>query len=73
MNLDKISSLLCFAFQDEGPFQIKLVFDGGTEETLLTREEIKTCSDSEFCQSLDFSKRISNRRWRDRGSNDRRN
>jgi hypothetical protein len=68
MNVNKIETLLCFAFQhSDGPFNIEYSFDGGKEFVSLNKETIKVLSDQEFVHFIKLDDRNNNeRRWRDR-------
>ena len=66
MNLDKIETLLCFAFQSGDIFNIKIEFEGGVEYCRLSKEEIKICSNSEWCKFISISEPKKERRWRQR-------
>lgn len=74
MNLSKIDISLCLAFQaSEGPFDVLIHVDDIVDEASLTKEEIGVLSNQEFLNFVEMSNRIlTDRRWRDRGTEERR-
>ena len=65
--LTKLNLPLAFAMQQHDRLFCVIIFEEGTsEEAILSREEIKACLESEFCQNIILSRRIETRRWEDR-------
>lgn len=73
MNITRLSIMLCLALQvSDGPYLVLINFDGGQEEALVTKEELQVLSNQEFVLSIETSRRLDDRRWRDRKERERR-
>ena len=73
MNLDKLTHLLCLAFQcSDGPFQIKVSYSDHDEWASLSKEEIKNLSDQQDIKQIDICNPGKDRRWHQRLGDDRR-
>lgn len=75
VDLSKLDSLLCFAFQhSNGPFDVVITKKDNFNYVLLTKQDILDISDQEDIISIKLAERITtkSRRWRKRGLSDRR-
>lgn len=79
MNINKLSVMLCLAFQEsDGPFDvvIKLINSKNGQQEInkkrISKEDIKILSDSQFIIEIDIAEPIDDRRLKDRWQNNRR-
>lgn len=73
MKLFKIDIMLCLAFQEEGPFDVKVTYSDHVEWKKLSREQIDNLSDIDDVCSIEVCIPRNDRRWRNRDNKDRRN
>jgi len=73
MNLDKLTILLCLAFQEsEGPFEVDVKTSDSTVRMRLMKEEIKKLSNNPSIIEIDIRTPVSDRRLKERWTKYRR-
>lgn len=73
MNLDKLTALLCFAFQEsEGPFNVDVKFCNSIVRMRLMKNEIKKLSMSPSIMEIAISTSVVDRRSKERWTKNRR-
>ncbi len=73
MNLDKLTILLCLAFQEsEGPFDVDVKLSDSVSRMRLMKNEIKELSMSPSIIEIDISIPIADRRSKERWTRHRR-
>lgn len=73
MNLDKLTVLLCLAFQEsEGPFDVNVKMSSSVSRMRLMKNEIKELSMSPSVVEIDIGVPIADRRSKERWTKNRR-
>lgn len=73
MKLDKFDVMLCLAYQgSEGPLDVRVDYTQHSEWLNLTKDQIDQLSDIDAVHFIAIEEPRSDRRWRQRGSKERR-